>query len=102
MHKKLVKWLCENYTTVLLPAFETSGMIRKGQRKINAETVRGMVTWSHYHCRQSMLHKVRAYQGRTLLVCDEAYTSKTCGQCNVVYFINTWVEARRSNATFPE
>jgi putative transposase len=88
MHKKLAKWLCENYTTVLLPAFETSGMIRTGKRKINSKTVRGMVTWSHYRFRQRMLHKVRTYQGRTLIVCDEAYTSKTCGQCDTMSFIN--------------
>jgi putative transposase len=85
MHKKLAKWLCENYRTVLLPAFETSGMIRRGQRKINSKTVRGMVTWSHYRFRQRLLHKVRAYPGRTIIVCDEAYTSKTCGQCGVLH-----------------
>ena len=58
MHKKLAKWLCEKCAKhVLLPAFETSGMIRKGQRKITSKTVRGMVTWSHYRFRQRMLHK---------------------------------------------
>lgn len=85
MHKKLAKWLCEKYTVVLLPAFETSGMIRRGQRKINSKTVRGMVTWSHYRFRQRLLHKVQTYTGRKLIVCDEAYTSKTCGQCGLLH-----------------
>ena len=85
MHKNLAKWLCEKYKVVLLPAFETSGMIRKGQRKINSKTVRGMVTWSHYRFRQRLIHKVRAYEGRNLIVCDEAFTSKTCGQCGKLH-----------------
>ena len=29
MHKKLAKWLCENYQTILLPKFESSRMIYK-------------------------------------------------------------------------
>ena len=85
MHKKLAKWLCEKYKVVLLPAFQTSGMIRRGQRKINSKTVRGMVTWSHFRFRQRLLHKVRAYKGRNVIVCDEAYTSKTCGQCGLLH-----------------
>ena len=85
MHKNLAKWLCEKYKVVLLPLFETSSMIRRGQRKINSKTVRGMVTWSHYRFRQRMLHKVRVYKGRNLILCDEVYTSKTCGQCGSVH-----------------
>jgi putative transposase len=85
MHKKLAKWLCENHKVILLPSFETSGMIRRGQRKISSKTVRAMVTWSHFRFRQRMLHKVRAYDGRNLIICDEAYTSKTCGQCGVLH-----------------
>ncbi|MGB2444664.1 MAG: hypothetical protein ACPIC5_07965, partial [Candidatus Poseidoniaceae archaeon] len=48
LHKKLATWLCLNYRVVLLPEFETSKMIRRGQRKIGSRTVRSMVTWSHY------------------------------------------------------
>jgi putative transposase len=85
MHKNLAKWLCEKYKVVLLPLFETSSMIRRGQRKIHSKTVRGMVTWSHFRFRQKLLHKVRAYKERKILICDEAYTSKTCGQCGSLH-----------------
>ena len=81
MHRKLAKWLCENYQIVFLPAFQTSQMIRRGQRKIRSRTVRGMVTWSHFRFRQRLLAKARAYPDCRIVICDEAYTNKTCGKC---------------------
>jgi len=38
IHKKLAKWLCENYSVVLLPKFETSKLVTKSMRKINSKT----------------------------------------------------------------
>jgi hypothetical protein len=83
----------ENDTMVLLPAFETSGMIRTGKRKIKSKTVsktvRGMLTyaWSHGHIIASArgCYIKCTYQGRTRIVCDEAYTSKTRGQCGGIH-----------------
>ncbi len=85
MHRKLAIWLCENYQVVLLPAFQTSQMIRRGQRKIRSRTVRGMVTWSHFRFRQRLLAKARAYPDCRIVICDEAYTSKTCGKCGQLH-----------------
>ena len=45
LHKRLAKWLCECYEVVLLPSFETSQMLRKGQRRIGSKTARAMATW---------------------------------------------------------
>lgn len=83
-HKKLSKWLCESYRVILLPAFKTSGMIRRGQRKISSKTVRSMVTWSHYRFQQCLLSKSREYPWCKVIMCDEAYTSKTCTRCGVL------------------
>ena len=47
-HKKLTKWLVSNYETILLPKFETSDMVTRGQRRIGSKTARQMLTWSHY------------------------------------------------------
>lgn len=81
LHKRLVRWLCENHRVVLLPTFETSQMLRRGQRHIRSKTARAMSTWSHYRFQQRLLHKAREFPWcRVELVC-EAHTSKTCGRC---------------------
>lgn len=86
VHKKLAKWLCEKYDVVLLPVFETSKMIRKGQRKLRSKTARAMVTWSHYRFRQRLLYKSSIYtHSPRIILCDEAYTSKTCGSCGHIH-----------------
>ena len=81
LHKRLAKWLCENYEVVLLPAVETSQMLRRGQRRIRSKTARAMATWSHYRFKQRLLNKAREYPWCEVVIVDEAYTSKTCGSC---------------------
>ena len=81
VHKKLSKWLCENYRVVLLPKFDTQQMTRRAKRKINSTTARGMYTWAHYRFRQTLIHKAELYPSCTVIVCDERYTSMTCGAC---------------------
>ena len=61
VHKRLAKWLCENYRCVLIPEFKTSQMVRRDQRKLRSKTVRQMLTWSHYRFRQRLLSKAREY-----------------------------------------
>ena len=85
LHKRLAKWLCECYEVVLLPSFETSQMLRKGQRRIGSKTARSMATWSHYRFKQRLLAKAREYPWCKVLIVDEAYTSKTCGMCGHIH-----------------
>jgi putative transposase len=49
--------------------------------KIRSRIVRGIVTWSHFRFRQSVLAKVHTYSGCRIVIYDEAYTSRTCGKC---------------------
>jgi putative transposase len=81
LHKKLAKFLCENYQRIIIPKFETQGMIRRGQRRLNSVTARKMITWAHYRFQQRLIAKAREYPNCQVLVVDEAYTSKTCGRC---------------------
>ena len=81
LHKKLSTFLVRNYSTVLLPTFETSQMVGRAARKIDSKTVRSMLTWSHYRFKQRLLNKTREYTGCKVIIVDESYTSKTCGQC---------------------
>ena len=85
LHWKLANWLCENHDLILLPKFETQGMIRRGQRKLRRKTVRQMCTWSHYSFRQRLFSKAREYPHCRVVVTSEAYTSKTCGACGVLH-----------------
>ena len=45
-----------------------------------------MLTWSHYRFRQRFLHKIREYPSCQLIIVDEHYTSKTCGNCGKIYW----------------
>src|SRR5690606_16092608 len=85
VHKKLTKWLVSNYETILLPNFETSDMVTRGQRKIGSKTARQMLTWIHYRFQQRLVNKTREYRNSQVIICDEAYTSKTCGRCGELH-----------------
>lgn len=85
LHKKLATWLCENYRVVLIPTFETQRMVRRRNRKLRSKTARGMCTWSHYRFRQRLKEKAELFPWCTVIECDEAYTSKTCGACGKLH-----------------
>jgi putative transposase len=84
LHKKLARWLCENYRLILLPKFETSKMVKRRMRKIGSKVARGLYTWAHYRFRERLLSKVREFPWCRVVIVDEAYTSKTCGRCGAL------------------
>src|SRR6185437_10005641 len=88
-HRKLVKFLCESFDVILLPSFATSQMASKTtttgkKRKINSDTVRRMMTWSHYSFKQTLISKAREYPWVKVSIVDESYTSKTCTCCGKI------------------
>ena len=76
LHKKVARWLVDNFDIILLPTFETSQMTCKSGRKLHKRTVRQMLTLSHYRFKQFLRHKAKETGCLVLDVC-EAYTSKT-------------------------
>jgi len=86
IHRKSALWLCENYKVILIPVFETSKMVRKGKRKLNTQTARNMLTWSHYGFRQALKAKAELHPWVNVIECEEPYTSKTCGRCGEIDF----------------
>jgi putative transposase len=70
-HKKTTKWVCENYSTIFLPKFETQKMVSKRQRKINSKTARKMLTWSHYRFKTRLMNKAREYPNCQVIICGE-------------------------------
>jgi putative transposase len=79
-HWKVAKDLCSRYDHILIPTFETSQMVKRITRRINSETVRKMMHWSHYEFRQKLKHTALKL-GVQVHEVSEAYTTKGCGNC---------------------
>ncbi len=79
-HRQVVHYIVSHYDVILLPALETSSLINRKTRKLTSKAARAMVTWSHYRFRQRLLWKCHTHSCK-VVVCGEAYTSKTCGRC---------------------
>ena len=70
------RYLVDNFDVILLPAFETSDMVARGQRRIRSKTVRNLLSFAHHRFRNFLKHKA-SENGRTVLIVNEADTSKT-------------------------
>jgi putative transposase len=79
-HCKIVLDLCRNYKYILISRFKVSDMVKRMSRKINNETVRKMLNWSHFAFRQRLNNKAEMLGCRVFEV-SEHYTSKMCGRC---------------------
>ena len=76
LHHKTARYLVDNFDVILLPAFKSSEVVIKGHRKIRSKTVRNLLNYGHHRFRQFLQHKA-AESGTTVLIVNEAYTSKT-------------------------
>ena len=88
LHHKLALHLCETYSVVLLPKFSTKSIVSrrtaKKTRQIGRRTARKLMQMAPYHFRQFLLHKAREH-GTRVIICDEYWTSKTCGNCGMLH-----------------
>ena len=62
VHDKLIKYLCTNYSLILLPVFQTQKMIARKTRRIKNKTARSLITWSHFSFRQRLTNKLKEYK----------------------------------------
>ena len=76
LHHKTARFLVDNFDVILLPDFKTSGMVTRSQRRIRSKTVRNLLSFAHHRFRNFLRHKA-SENGRTVLIVNEAYTSKT-------------------------
>jgi transposase len=83
IHRKTVKFLCDNYDTVIIPKFDTQRMVNNQNydRTINGSTTRRLIKWSHFKFRQLLIAK-GAVTGTNIIVGTEERTTKTCGNCS--------------------
>jgi putative transposase len=83
-HRKVVKYLVDNFDIIIVPIFHSKDMCNRDRRRINSVTVRNMMGWSHYKFRMMLISKVLEYSKKRVLFPSEEYTSKTCTRCGVI------------------
>ena len=80
LHRRVAYDLVAENDVILLPTFETKGMVKRGERKIRKTVVSAMLDLGHYRFKLHLRWLARKY-GRIVLDVNEAYTSKTyCGR----------------------
>jgi putative transposase len=78
LHWKTAHFLCSTFKIILIPEFRVQQMVQGG---LNALTKQAMHDVRHYTFRLRLMHKAREFPGTTVVVCSEAYTTKTCSAC---------------------
>ena len=76
MHNKIIKYLCENFTTIILTPYEIQNMVCKLHSKI----ARRMYTLAYYQFLIKLKTRAKEYNVN-LVIKPEHYTSQTCGKC---------------------
>lgn len=82
MHYKTIAFLTKNYTSILLPSFETQDMVRS--RKLHKKVKRDMMNFAFYRFKQRLQHKCTILKHCNVSIVNEAYTSQTCGYCGTL------------------
>lgn len=76
LHKKLVKWLVENYNYIFLPRLNFHLC-----KKLNKKSKEKMSAYSHCRFMDRLRNKTREYTTTKLIEVKEDFTSKTCSNC---------------------
>ena len=75
MHKKLAKWLCENYSKIYIPRLNFHKM-----KKLNSKEKAKMASLNQCAFVDRLIWKSREFKCKIYEV-PEDYTSKTCSNC---------------------
>ena len=76
LHRQAARFLVDHFDVILLPAFETSEMVKRGRRRIRSKTARNLLSLAHYRFGMFLRHKARE-AGVAVISVNEAYTTKT-------------------------
>jgi putative transposase len=82
VHRKICRFLCDNFDTIFLPKLDTVSLSAVGGRNISSQTVRNMMTFAHGEFR--VFWKPMPRSGVTVVHPSEAFTTKTCTGCGFV------------------
>ncbi len=82
-HWKISSFFSKNYKVVLLPIFKSKDL-KKNLSPLNR---RLLDIYSHYKFQQKLVYQGKKY-GCKVIIVDEHYTTKTCGNCgNLNHFV---------------
>lgn len=81
LHWKTITYLTKNYNTVILPNFESQGMVNGSLKK---ELNREIMLLRHYTFRERLKNKARTIKNMVIISVTEEYTTKTCGNCGML------------------
>ena len=84
LHKKLSKWLCENYEYIYIPRLNYHKC-----KKLNKRSKANMASLRHCGFINRLLFKSREYPKCHVYEVNEAFTSKTCSSCGYQKMIYT-------------
>jgi len=76
---KLKNLVTEHYDVILLPIFKTKDMVRRSSARTHGFNT-SILSLNHFKFRQLLQAKCTV-KGKSLVVCSEMYTSRTCGRC---------------------
>jgi putative transposase len=99
MHYKTIAYLTKNYTSILLPSFESQDMVKS--KKLHSKVKRDMMNFSYYKFQQRLIHKCALLKHCNVTIVNEAYTSQTCGYCgNLKKTSNELIHCVNCNSVF--
>ena len=76
MHKKVIKWLCENYNVILISRLNFHNM-----KNLNKKSKEKIATYRHCEFLNKLITKAKEYKRCNVIEVNEAFTSKTCCNC---------------------
>jgi putative transposase len=81
-HKKVTKWLFDNFDMIILPKLDCNSFCRKNMSK----KVKNMIkSWRHCSLVDRLKWKNREYPDTLVIEPTEEYTSKTCSACGNIH-----------------
>jgi putative transposase len=78
LHWQTCNFLCKGFRNIFLPSFEVSEMVQDSP--LGKSITRSMLSLSHYAFKQRLLWYAKT-KHRNVYIVNEAYTTKTCGNC---------------------
>lgn len=86
LHWKTINYLMRNYDHIILPDFRISSMVKS--ITLPKIVKRLMYAFSYHSFKLKLMFKCENY-GKKLYIVNEAYTSKTCGECGLLNNVGT-------------
>jgi putative transposase len=81
LHWRTIGFLSRNYSTVIIPRFESQEMSMKNK---NRTCNRNLLQLKHFMFRKRLEDKFSLIQGTKVIECTEEYTSQTCTSCGIL------------------